>query len=203
MSGSTSSALKERLTEKKKKPNPRAHQESTIHSSPPRSPPPRAIVPAARLHHDPLDLPLRRRGPRRRRNPVRPQLIPVAPTPCPGAASSISTVPLANFSGTASQPSVIPGQFMATAGQLRARKLPIVDIMVLPSSTQYELLKSPCPFSFSPPISSLKPATRPGPAAVAAVLPPPGYLRPHTSCHRRRAVAAGIPPRAEPIRRRR
>jgi hypothetical protein len=34
------------------------------------------------------------------------------------------------------------------------------------------------------------------------VLPPPGYLLPHTSCCRRRAVAAGIAPRAEPVRRR-
>jgi hypothetical protein len=65
------------------------------------------LVSAARL----LELPLRRRSPRCRPNPVRPQLIPTAPPPCPGAASSISTVPPANSSGTS------PGQFMATAGQ--------------------------------------------------------------------------------------
>jgi hypothetical protein len=77
---------------------------------------------------------------------------------------------------------------METAGQLRARQLPIVEVMVLPPSTQYELLKSPYPFSFSPPVSSLKPATRLGPAAAAAVLPPP--------CFRRRAAATRIPPTA-------
>jgi hypothetical protein len=80
---------------------------------------------------------------------------------------------------------------METAGQLRARQLPIVEVMVLPPSTQYELLKSPYPFSFSPPVGSLKPATRLGPAAVAAVLPPPCCRRQDTS-YRIPAAAAAV-----------
>jgi hypothetical protein len=97
-----------------------------------------------------------------------------APPACPGSASLISAVSHAFRCrlATAGQ----TGQIVATVGQLRARQLPIVEVMVLPPQ---------------PSANSSKPL----PHSPSRLLSVQNRARP--------AAAAGIPPSAEPVRRRR
>jgi hypothetical protein len=124
------------------------------------------VVLAARIHN----LPLRRRGHRLCRHPT--PRTPASPA-CSGAASSASLISAMSHAfrcrlATAGQ----TGQFMATAGQLRARQLPIVEVMVLPPQPSANSSKPP-PHS---PSRLLSLPNRAGPAAVAGT------------------AAAGIPP---------